>query len=69
MVPGFERETDFQAEDDVNGLQFTDGTNLFRGYRSDLERYDHHDIWTAIILQAGYTWPIFSRFSKNIVRK
>jgi hypothetical protein len=68
MVPGFERETDFQAKDDVNGLQFTDGTN-FRGYRSDLERCDHRDIWTAIILQAGYTWPIFSRFSKNTVRK
>jgi hypothetical protein len=32
MVPGFERETDFQAKDDVNGLQFTDGTNLFWGY-------------------------------------
>jgi hypothetical protein len=69
MVPGFEGETDFQAEDDVYGLQFKDGTNLFPGNRSDLERCDHHDIWTAVILQAGYTWPIFSRFSKKTVRK
>jgi hypothetical protein len=29
MVPCFEMETDFQTGDDVRGMQFTDGTNLF----------------------------------------
>jgi len=70
MVPGFEMETNFQSGDDGCGLQFTDGTNMFhQGYRSDLERCDHRYIWTTAIWQAGYTRPIFSKYSKKTVRK
>jgi hypothetical protein len=68
MVPGFEMETDLPARDDVCGLQFMDGADLCRGYRSGLERCDHRDMWTTVILQAGYTLPIFSKFSKKTVR-
>jgi len=42
-------ETDFQARDDVYG------SNLCRGYRSDLAQFHHRDMWAPVILQAGYT--------------
>jgi len=32
MVPGFERETDFQAEDDVNGLRQVTLGQYFPGF-------------------------------------
>jgi hypothetical protein len=50
MVPGYEIEIDFQAGDDVLRLQYTDGTGLGQGYRSDLESCHHHDMWTKVIL-------------------
>jgi hypothetical protein len=43
-VPGF--EGDVQFGDACLDLQFTDGTNIRSGYRSDLESFDHRDTWT-----------------------
>jgi DDE superfamily endonuclease len=68
-VPGFERETDHQNEDEVN-IQFTDGTPLQkRGYRSDLEKSTHRDKWTKYIKNNNLSRPRFSKYSKKIIRK
>jgi DDE superfamily endonuclease len=49
-IPGFARESDHQ-EDDNASICFTDGTplNSKKGYRSDLEKCTHRDIWTKYI--------------------
>jgi hypothetical protein len=44
MVPGFEGETDFQYGDTSLALQFTDGTSIRSGYRSDIESCHHRDV-------------------------
>ena len=70
IVPGFERETDYQAGDTaVGSYWYTDGTPVMRGYRSDLELCHHRDMWTDTIRQAGLTRPTYSKYSKATVRK
>jgi hypothetical protein len=69
-VPGFEGETDHQINDFCAGsIMYTDGTpSLGQGYRSDLELCSHRDMWTEIIKANGLTRPIFSKYSKRMVR-
>jgi hypothetical protein len=67
-VPGFEGETDFQYGDTSLALQFTDGTSIRSGYRSDLESCHHRDMWTNTILNLGLVRPTFSRYSKQTAR-
>jgi DDE superfamily endonuclease len=70
-IPEFERETDHQNHDDINGnVFFTDGTPIRRqGYRSDLESCHHRDQWTKIIKENGLMRPTFSRYTNKTIRR
>jgi hypothetical protein len=71
-VPGFERETDHQNDDDKSvNIQFTDDPPLQskNGYRSDLEKSTHTDKWTETIKNNNLTRPTFSKYSRTIICK
>jgi DDE superfamily endonuclease len=69
-VQGFEFETDHQQNDNSAGfVMYTDGVpSVGQGYRSDLERCSHRDMWTDIIGENGLIRPVFSKYNKNTVR-
>jgi len=69
-IAGFEHETDHQRGDSVPGvLAWTDGTPVRAGYRSDLKRCHHRDMWTETIKKNNLSRPRYSRCSKAVSRK
>jgi hypothetical protein len=68
-VPGFENEMDYSNMENANlSIQLTDGIPIRSGYHSDLEVCPHRDMWTQQILDMGLIRPLYSKYSKAIIR-
>jgi hypothetical protein len=68
-VPGFSNDTDYSNMENTNqSIQLTDGVPIRSGYRSDLEVSTHRDMWTQQILDMGLQRPVYSKYSKAIIR-
>ena len=68
-VPGFSNDTDYSNMESVStSIQLTDGVPIRSGYCSDLELCTHRDMWTQQIQDLGLQRPVYSKYSKAIIR-
>jgi hypothetical protein len=68
-VPVFANETDYSNMESVStSIQLMDGVPIRCGYCSDLELCTRRDMWTQQIQDLGLQRPVYSKYSKAIIR-